>query len=156
MEENKKHIGFQIRKTAHAIKRYVDWRLKDAGVNLSGVEGMAIAFIERNEGQMLTAKTFMDTFRTSKATTSQTLAGLVKKGVIEYKPYPKDKRIKVIVLTDKGRQWTGNIKETLEAAEQSFLDELSQEQLHELTEILEKIRENVKSEMGDDTNEECD
>jgi DNA-binding MarR family transcriptional regulator len=99
----KRSLGFETRKLAHAIKLYVDGTLsKELDIDLSGVEGMTLGYLFHHPDEVVTAQSLMEHFKVKKAACSQLLHALSNKGLIAMKPIPTDKRVKRIVLTKKG------------------------------------------------------
>jgi len=82
-----KPLGAEIRQTNNLIKAYIDRTLESQlRERLTGIEGMTLGYIFRHQGEEIVAKDIMERSRTSKATTSQTLSGLEKKGYIQMQP----------------------------------------------------------------------
>lgn len=142
-----KPIGADIRHTDNLIKAYIDKvlesRLKE---NLTGIEGMTMGYIFRHQGQEITAKDVMERSRVSKATTSQTLNGLVKKGYIRMDPPKEDKRKKVITLTAKGERVEMEFKEIFKEITAQVKKGISLEEEATIRAVLAKIRANVGEE----------
>ena len=104
-QKEQRSLGAEIRRTGNAIKNYIN-NVLIANLNekLTGVEGTTMVFIFRHQGQDLTARDIMARFDVSKATVSQILHGIEKKGLIAMRPLKDDKRVKIIVLTGKGQK----------------------------------------------------
>jgi DNA-binding MarR family transcriptional regulator len=118
--ETPKPLGVQIRQTSNAIKHYIDLRCSAVfPVKLTGIEGLTIGYVYRHPNEEITATSLMVAYRTTKATLSQTLKGLVAKGLIVATPKKGDKRVKVITLTDKGTEFA--------VAFRQFMAEISKE-----------------------------
>jgi MarR family transcriptional repressor of mepA len=101
---DKRSLGFETRKLAHAIKLYVDTEVtQQLDVDLSGVEGMTLGYIFHHPDERVTAQSLMEHFKVKKAACSQLLHSLSKKGIIKMETDPSDKRVKRIVLTKKGK-----------------------------------------------------
>ena len=143
-EEREKPIGAEIRCTDNLIKTYIDKtlesKLKD---DLTGIEGMTLGFIFRHQGEEITAKEVMARSRTSKATTSQTLNGLVKKDYLKMKLSPKDKRKKIITLTPIGMEMENEFKEIFKEISLTVKKGISEEEENEIRAILKKIQANI-------------
>jgi DNA-binding MarR family transcriptional regulator len=143
-EEKEKPIGAEIRCTDNLIKTFIDQtletRLKD---DLTGIEGMTLGFIFRHQDEEITAKEVMSRSRTSKATTSQTLNGLVKKGYIKMKPSSSDKRKKTITLTPKGVEMENQFKEIFKEISATVKKGITPNEEKEIRLILKKIQANI-------------
>lgn len=142
-----KPIGVEIRHTDNLIKAYIDQTLSSQlEERLTGIEGMTLGFIFHHQGVEIVAKDVMAHSKVSKATTSQTLAGLVKKGYIRMIPSKEDKRKKVITLTDKGEKVEMEFKTIFGAISAQVKKGISPEEDKTVREVLAKIRANVEEE----------
>jgi DNA-binding MarR family transcriptional regulator len=142
-----KPIGAEIRTTSNLIKAYIDGVLEQKLSNkLTGIEGMTIGYVFRHQDQEVTAKDIIERSKTSKATTSQTLNGLVKKGLIRMVPSKKDQRKKVISLTAKGEEIHQEFRDAFVGITATVKKGITPEEEKTLREILAKIRANVGGE----------
>jgi DNA-binding MarR family transcriptional regulator len=139
-----KPLGLEIRFTSNLIKSYVDQELeKKLSYKLTGIEGMTMGYIFRHDKEEITAAAVMEKSHASKATTSQTLAGLVKKGYIKMIPSPSDKRKKIISLTKEGQEVEAEFKEAFVEIGKEVKKGLSEEDEKKIREILKKVQQNV-------------
>jgi DNA-binding MarR family transcriptional regulator len=142
-----KALGADIRQTSNLIKAYVDQTLQShLQENLTGIEGMTLGYIFHHQGQEIVAKDIMARSKASKATTSQTLAGLEKKGYIRMAPSSQDKRKKIIELTVKGEQVEAEFKEIFIEISAQVKKGITPEEEKTIREVLVKIRQNVGGE----------
>jgi MarR family transcriptional regulator, organic hydroperoxide resistance regulator len=142
-----KPLGAEIRQTNNLIKAYIDKTLEEQiEEDLTGIEGMTLGYIFRHQDQEITAKDVMARSKVSKATTSQTLNGLEKKGYIQMLPTKGDKRKKVIRLTAKGEKVEAEFKEIFTGISARVKAGITPEEEAMLRNILKKIRENVSEE----------
>ena len=143
-DEKEKPLGVEIRCTGNLIKNYIDQslqaQLKD---KLTGIEGMTLGFIFHNQEKKITAKDVMARSKASKATTSQTLNGLVKKGYIRMETIPNDKRIKAITLTLKGIEMENEFKDIFKDITLTVRKGISEEDEKTIRRILKTIQTNV-------------
>ena len=70
---------------------------------------------------------------------------LVDKGFIETKKDEKDKRVKIMSLTEKGKGWLRETGKLMDEVESRMLRGLSDEEMEKCSETLEKILNNVKA-----------
>lgn len=144
-KRDKRSIGYAIRHTSNAIKNYVDQVLNEKmRDSLTGIEGMTMAFIFRHKHEVITARDIMSHSRVNKSTTSETLSGLVKKGYLEMKPYKKDRRIKIIVLTELGEQINAQFDEIFFEINSQIEKNLTEADKMSIYHCLELIVKNVK------------
>ncbi len=139
---DKRSIGYTLRKTSNSIKNYIDQSLQQLIVErLTGIEGMTMGFIFHHKGEKITAGDIMLRSHVNKATTSQTLNGLVKKGYIEMNPDKNDKRVKLISLTKLGEEINKEFDEAfkkINAKIENGLQDEDKENLYRYLEIIEK------------------
>lgn len=140
--ENNVPIGALIHQTANYIDTYIDSILSTKDVYLTAMEGMTMQTIYHKDGPLF-AKDIMKITQVSKATTSQTLNSLVKKGLIIMQTKENDKRSKIIYLTDKGKvtiiKFDLIFSEITKAIEKDF----TPEEKETIIRLLEKTRHNV-------------
>jgi len=142
--EPEKPLGVEMRITNNMIKAYVDQTVQaELEEPLTGIEGMVLGFVFKAEGQTITATEIMSKAKAAKATTSQTLKGLVKKGYLKMESSPIDKRKKMITLTDKGIKVEEEFKEIFKEISQKVKSGITPEEEQIFRSVLKKIRENV-------------
>lgn len=139
-----KPLGAEIRTTDNCIKNYIDQTLQNAlQEQLTGIEGMTLGYIFRHQDQSITAKEVMARSKVAKATISQTLNGLVKKGYLSMVPSPADKRKKIIALTPRGVAVENEFKAIFTEITQQVKKGVTPEEEATLRSVLAKIRANV-------------
>ncbi len=145
MEQKEQHpLGAEIRHTGNAIKNYINnVLLAKLNEKLTGVEGMTMVFIFRHQGQDLSARDVMARFDVSKATVSQILHGIEKKGLIVMKPLKDDKRVKIIVLTAKGQKINEEFTTLFTEMNSKIEKGLTEDEKIQLRSTLLKMRENI-------------
>jgi Transcriptional regulators len=147
MDIEEKPLGIEIRLTGNMIKNYIDQtiqaRLKE---NLTGIEGMVLGYIFHHNDHEITSKEVMENSRGAKATTSQTLNNLAKKGFLEMSPSPIDNRKKVIILTPKGIEVENEFKEIFKEISAQVRKGITSEDEANVKRILKAIRANVTTE----------
>lgn len=142
--EEKRPLGAEIRLTSNAIKNYIDRYMNERfAIEITGVECMTLAYIFRHEGKPIVAADLMRRFGVSKATISQTLSGLSKKGFVRQKTSKVDGRIKIISLTKKGKDLKIRFDKLFKKINASIVDNFSEEEKTELYRLLKKIQSNV-------------
>lgn len=142
-----KPLGYEIRLTANQIKCYIDQKVTvGVGSNLTGIEGMTMGFLFHHKNEEVTCKRLMERDGASKATVSQTLKGLEKKGFIEMVHPKDDKRKKIISLTPKGQEIEREFDEIFKEINQNIESGLDEKEIETLRSLLMRIRENVSME----------
>lgn len=142
-EDNKTRIGLKIRQTEIAIDKYIDRNIRSKGIGgMTGMEGFTLVTILKHGP--LTATSLRKVTRLSKASTSATLAGLEKKGLIVQVPNGEDKRSKILEVTEKGREADKIYHAHFEEMDQKLSKGMSQEDVETLLTLLERVRENIE------------
>jgi DNA-binding MarR family transcriptional regulator len=145
--DEEKPLGAEIRRTDHLIKAYIDQTLEEhLKEELTGIEGMTLGYIFHHQGQEIVAKDVMARSKVSKATTSQTLSGLEKKGYIRMVASPEDKRKKIITLTAKGEKVEAEFKEIFKEISARVKAGVTPEEEATVRSVLAKIRANLSEE----------
>jgi MarR family transcriptional regulator, repressor for mepA len=143
-------LGVEIKRTNKAIKLYID-RYLEAHLkeSLTGVEGMTLGYIfhhqtdEKGNPRTITAKDVMLNSKNVKATTSQTLTSLQRKGFIKMVPLKEDQRVKSIVLTEKGREVNKEFNVIFGEINSQISKGITQQEKDSLRAILKKVQANV-------------
>ncbi|MCI2068096.1 MAG: winged helix DNA-binding protein [Bacilli bacterium] len=139
-----KPLGAELRETSNAVKNYIDNYLQThLSENLTGIEGMTVGYIFHHSDQAITAKDIMGRSKVSKATMSQTLSSLERKGFIKMEPKKDDKRVKIIVLTDKGQKANEEFRSLFSQINKQIEQGLSDEEMAKMRKTMEKIRLNL-------------
>lgn len=143
MDEHNIPLGANIHQTANCIDCFISYYLShNSNTELTAMEGMTLKSIYK-AAQPVFAKDIMRVTRLSKATTSQTLSSLVRKGLVKMTEKEDDKRSKIITLTDKGRETILEFDESFAEITAICEKGFSEEERQQLLYLLGKIRNNV-------------
>jgi len=146
MEEIKEvqPLGVELRWTARMIMAYINTTMeKELDQDLTGVEGMILGFIFRNQDRPLTSRDVIAHYRFSKAAVSETLHGLCQKGFIRMDVSPQDKRSKIIQLTPKGEKTHASFKVLFAKINDVIEKGLSEDDKKQIRQYLSIIRSNT-------------
>lgn len=147
MEE--RSIPAQIRYTANGIKNFAGKRLANyPQLQITGAEGLVLGFIFRHYKDNVSARDVINRFGTSKATVSETLSNLERKGYIAQNVSPLDARAKIICLTPLGEEIKKKFDIFFTQADSVLLDGFSTEEKKEFKRLLNKLEDNLKKEGG--------
>ncbi|MFA6830539.1 MAG: MarR family transcriptional regulator [Bacilli bacterium] len=147
--EKAKPLGAELRDTSNAVKHYIDLSLSTyLKYKLTGIEGMTMKFLFDRTDETITAKDIMKISGVSKATMSQTLAGLEKKKFIKTKPLKTDHRQKEIVLTSKGIEVNQDFCRAFAGINQQIEKDFSEEDKKGLRQYLIRIKNNVSNKLN--------
>ncbi len=142
-------LGVEVKQTSKAIKGYVNKIvgsfLEKYDVTVSGTEGMILQYVYSHQERIVSAKLLMERFGVSKATMSQSLSTLYKKGLITYEEWNGDGRVKRIILTDYGTSLENDIEKALLEVDVFLKGAYTEEELKTLHDLLRKLRERIES-----------
>lgn len=135
-------IGFISRKS----KNYFNQVVSEEG--LFAGQHHIIMMLERVG--CATVSQIAEEMRTTSATASVSIKRLEKAGFVEKRSSDSDARITKIYLTDKALAVTQRIKAKMDEAEESLTQGLTQEEKYQLSDLLDKVVNNIISQ------KECD
>ena len=135
-------IGFISRKS----KNYFNQVVSEEG--LFAGQHHIIMMLERVG--CATVSQIAEEMRTTSATASVSIKRLEKAGFVEKRSSDSDARITKIYLTDKALAVTQRIKAKMDEAEESLTQGLTQEEKYQLSDLLDKVVNNINSQ------KECD
>lgn len=141
-------LGIEFRQTSKVIKAHIGKliceHLDEHKVKISMTEGIILHYVYSHEDRVVSSKNLMEAIGVSKATMSQTLASLIRKGLIEFEEWPEDGRVKRVLLTKKGQSLEENINKALNDADRFFKEAFRPEELEELHRLMKKLRDYVQ------------
>ncbi len=139
-----KPIGAQIHFTSICIENYISsYFAKVSHLNLTPMDCSSLRYIYYHKDEVLYAKDLMKFTNLSKATTSQTLSSLEKKGLIRMECEKEDRRRKKIILTEAGMKAINEVEEDFVQITMKIEEGFSEQEKETLSESLKKIRMNV-------------
>lgn len=136
-------LGTEIHWTANCIDNFIaNFLSKKVDTELTAMEGITLKIIYK-KGETLTAADIMQATDLSKATTSQTLSSLERKGLLRMEKQKEDKRRKLIKLTEKGKRAVMLLEGAFQSIRKVIEADISPEEKEAFGATLEKIRNNV-------------
>lgn len=146
------NLGIEFRQTSKVIKSYVgkliSENLNEHKVKISTTEGLILHYVYNHEDRIVSSKTLIEAFGVSKATMSQTLASLVRKGLVEFDEWEEDGRVKRILLTKKAQSLEEDIDKALKASDAFFKEAFTPEELDQLHTLMKKMRDHILNEQS--------
>lgn len=137
--------GQIIFKLTRLLRRSFDAEFKrNFGEKITISESWILSHLNENEG--VTFSNVVDSFKMTKSTASECISSLKEKGFIEIHKNPKDKREKLIYLTEKGRNVALETKKLLDENDARLFAEVTEEEYAALNSVYEKLlkQEEVK------------
>lgn len=121
-------------------------RVESFGLN--NLESIILFHIDKIDN--LTQKDLVNKLQMPKQTVSSIILNLKENDLIYMKASADDKRVKTLVLTDKGAREVDNINKALSLSNQEIFDQLGTEKVkrieEDLNEIIKAIEINIKKE----------
>lgn len=133
-----------IRHTQMVLSNYVEGMVNEyLPKDVTPIEGLIIGFLLRHPDMVVTAKEVMDSIHVGKATVSKLLSSLEKKDYLSMESSSSDKRVKIILLTDKGLYVKDNISEAFKVIDKRVGEGFSEDEKKTLSSYLKRLRDNV-------------
>lgn len=155
-EEN---VGYKIRLLHNQIHKRIEYQKEqnefDCG-DLTRMQRFTLGFLHHNSHREIYQKDLEAEFAISRATASNMLSVMERKGLIKREPVEHDARLKKIVLTDQARQMHTKIKEDILATEKMLTNGMSEVDIQKLHHYLDIMIQNIVDNEGDGTTISCE
>lgn len=122
------------------IEKSANNALKDLDVTLA--QGHVLRILKKSGG-CATMKQVEQEFKVAQSTTVGIISRLEKKGFVEISSHEKDKRIKIVSLTDTGKEQLISIKKRLDEMENELFKDFKQEEKQQLRAFVNRAFENI-------------
>ena len=136
----KKHFGQQIRILHWCADQAITNAL--ASIELTAAQGRIMAFLAHRE-EPPCSRDIEEAFHLSHPTVSGLLGRLEKKGFLEFRSDPEDRRCKRIYISDRGHQCHALMHQTIEATEENMVIGFTQEEREQFSLLLERAIANM-------------
>lgn len=135
------HIGVMIHAIDLDITNYLKHRLGDC--QLAPEQQLVLALLMKREG--LSQNEIADQLRKDKSGLTRMLGSLEKKGFIERKGCPNDRRCTKVFLTESGRALKQDIEVVTQTTKELLLKGFTEQEKKVLWSLLARLRSNVVS-----------
>lgn len=143
--KERNEIGFKIRMLANIIKRDVEKRKSELGINLPrGINGWAISYFYNNSDKDIFQKDFEAEFSIRRSTASNILKTMEQNGFINRVSVESDARLKKIVLTEKAVNIHKAVLKSINDREKRLRKGLTDSEVEAFLETAERIMENME------------
>ena len=139
-EEN---VGFKLRMIHNQIHRQMEHKRCENEGDLTAMQRFVIGFLRDHEGKEIYQKDIETAFSISRATASNMLQVMERKGLLVRIQQEHDARLKKIILTDQARQMVERAKHDVEEMEASLLKGMSEEDIRLLHRFLDRMIQNI-------------
>lgn len=144
-EERKKRVGFTIRRLDHVLRRNLEARVKQEGIDeITLMHGWIIRYLYENQDQDVFQKDIEKNFSIGRSTVTGILQILEKKGFVSRECVAHDARLKKVILTKKGMESHRKIEELITCQNQKMTEGVDGRELQIFMRVAEQIRENLE------------
>ena len=133
------HIGWLMSRASHALGAALTEGLAPLGLNLRDYTVLIAAERAAVEGAARTQLALAQAARLDKSTMVVALDALEEEGLVERRPDPKDRRARIVVPTDAGRELLARAEEVVLGVEAEVLADLDAEELRALRGLLIRL-----------------
>lgn len=138
-------IGFKIRMLSNLIKRDVEKKKDELGINLpKGINGWAISYFYDNSGKDIFQKDFEAEFSIRRSTASNILKTMEQNGFIKRVSVESDARLKKIVLTEKAVNIHKAVLNNINKREERLRKGLTEQEVNTFLKIADKLMANME------------
>ena len=142
--QNKKHIGFEVRRISNLIKRNIDNAMSGKNFEkLTGMQGRVIGYLCHNTNKEIFQKDIENELSIRRSTATAMLQTMEKHGLIKREAVESDARLKRIIPTDKAIKRHKVFEAEIERVEKQVLLGISKDEAATLFNILDKIKSNL-------------
>ena len=134
--------GWVIKRIDNALEKEVNQHLQS--LNLTMQQHRALVTLVRAENQTLSLKALEERFGAAQSTVAGLVSRLEKKGLVEARSDPADKRVKLVRLTAEGLALHAQSHQKIVESEERLTRLLSEEEKAALLASLRKVWDAVK------------
>lgn len=144
--DKKRVIGFCVKSINNMIRRKLDIRFADAGLEeLVGMQGPLLGFLDRNSKERdVFQKDIEKEFNIRRSTATVMLQNLEQKGYIIRESVDSDARLKRIILTEKAVKLNQEIQKQIDAFNEELERGITEEEKEIFLQITDKIMKNLE------------
>lgn len=138
-------IGFKVRILGNLIKRDVEKRKSELGIDLpKGINGWAISYFFDNSDKDIFQKDFENEFSIRRSTASNILKTMEQNGFITRESVASDARLKKIVLTEKAINIHKSVLKSINEREERLRNGLTRVEIENFLKIIDKLIKNME------------
>ncbi len=143
--EKERQIGFQLKSVNNLIRRKLDIRFSEAGMEeICGMQGPMLGFIyDHSRQQDVYQKDLEQHFKIRRSTATVMLQNLEQKGYIVRESVEQDARLKRITLTDKAVEVHLAIRKQIDAFNEELEAGITEEEREAFLRVLDKVIHNL-------------
>lgn len=138
-------FGHRFRLIHNAIEKSIDKQVGGIleGERLTGVQFATLHYLFHHQTTDVFQKDIEAAFHISRATASNILKGMEKKGLIQRVPMEYDGRLKKLLLTQKAYEHDKQARIGVERTEQWVIKGMTEEEIHTFRSLLDRAIQNL-------------
>lgn len=141
--EDKKRLGVSFKIIANTIKRTINQSLD---YNLTDNQMFILIYVAKNQSKKdILQKDIEKILNIRRSTTTEILQIMERENLIKRIAVLDDKRLKKIILSDKGLNYVKQFEKKIKQVEKYLLNNISEEEQEQFFKILEKIKTNLNN-----------
>ncbi|MBM6615149.1 MarR family transcriptional regulator [Desemzia sp. RIT804] len=145
MGEYQKYISFSLHATSQQIKRSMAAKMSDILDDKANMmQPRIIGYIYNHKEEDVFQKDIEELLKIRRSTATGMLNTLEKKGLIHRKPVSYDARLKKLVITPEGIEFTEKALDCINTLESQVRSGLTEEELEIFFRVLSKIKKNIE------------
>ena len=141
---HREFIGYQVYTAQKALARSLDITLAPFGIT----SGQWNALNQLDEHGAMTQKDLAELLRKEPATVARLLDRLVKRGLVQRKPHPKDRRANIVENTPDASKLLVEIQPAVVARASQIAEGISDDDLAVFFYVLDRVRHNASKVMA--------
>lgn len=139
-------VGYKIRLIHNRIHWHMETRRKQNSDDLTRMQRWTLGFLKDHIGQDVYQRDIEEAFSVSRATTSNMLSVMERKGLIERVSVEHDARLKKLVLTRRAEEMMERVDEDIRNMEARLTEGMTEEEVAVLKRYLDQMLHNLGEE----------
>lgn len=145
MREFQNYVCFSLQATNHQLKKAIASKMAEISDDQNNMmQSRIIGFIHSRQNKDIFQKDIEELLKIRRSTATGMLNTLEKKGLLERQPVSYDARLKKLVITPKGIQFSEKAVECIQSVERKVRSGLTEEEIENFFDVLNKIRKNME------------
>lgn len=140
---HKESVGYKIRLIHNCIHKQMEAKRIENEGDITGIQRYMVGYLNEHLEEDIYQKDIEQEFKVSRATVSQILQTMEKRGMIAKESVAHDARLKKIMLTEKAKNMVQKADADVLGMEEIILKGFDEGETKQLKEYLERIMQNV-------------
>ena len=157
--ETKENVGYKIRLLHNQLHKRMEYNKKQSEAetgDLTRMQRFTIGYLHHNTDRDIYQKDLEAEFAISRATASNMLAVMERKGLIKRESVEHDARLKKLVLTEKAKQMNRQVEQAILETERLLTKGMSENDKRNLHRYLDQMIQNLVEEERKTTTISCE